>query len=599
MLHSLLLLSVLGQQRLLFHDPAALPAPARLEAMSPEDRAERLRRAERWYTAKVLVRHPDRREKRPFAPLTVEPAPLAGWSIETYPDAKQAQRAAQWMASQGWEVSPLVARRRFRKQAMSTTRQREVNDPLFPKQWHLGADSLNLGAAWDYVTGKGTNIAVVDDGLEISHVDLKENAYPLDSGYHHNFNDGPAGDPTPALIEDHHGTACAGIVAARGFNSEGLAGIAPEARLMGLRLIAGPVTDEMEGQAFAWQPAGTTVHVSSNSWGPGDDGVDGGRQGPLAMAGLAKATRENRDGLGTVVVVSAGNGRKKGDNSSFDAYASSRFAIAVAAINRAGEPSSYSEEGMNVAISAYGGEYFPPDVIWTTNRSGAEANALLKEPGASEAPINYTDSFNGTSAAAPQVSGAVALLLERNPRLHYRDVKEILLTTARRTGLKGGDPFATNGGGFAFSHSFGAGVLNVAKALEAADGWKSLPALTDVSAQQTLELALPDEGTSEPIRFALPDSNLRVEHVEFTVTVTHPLRGDLSFELTSPSGMKSVATRRPNDDTQDFTAYTFTSVRHWGEASSGTWELRLTDSVANGAKGIVKAASLKIYGTAR
>jgi kexin len=444
-------------------------------------------------------------------------------------------------------------------------------------------------------------VVIVDDGLEIGHIDLQDNTYPLETGYHRNFNDGPEGDPNPTTVKAAHGTSCGGIVAARGFNHEGLSGVAPEAKLMGVRLIAGPVTDEAEGLAFGWQPVGTTVHVSSNSWGPDDDGIDGGRQGPLASAGMAKAATANRDGRGTVIVVSAGNGRQKGDNSSFDGYASSRFAMGVGAVNRAGQPSSYSEEGMNVAMSAFGGEFYPPDVIWTTNRSGSEANALLKEPGVSEAPVDYTDSFNGTSAAAPQVSGAVALLLERNPKLHYRDVKEILMSTARSAGLKDGDAFATNGAGFAFSHSFGAGVINVAKALEAADRWNSLGPLVEVSSSQaSLDMAIPDgEGLPEAVKFDLASTNLRVEHVEFTVTVAHPLRGDLSFVLVSPSGMKSIAQRRPNDDTANFTSFTFTSVRHWGETSSGIWELRVTDRVANGSKGTLESATMKVYGTAR
>ena len=119
--------------------------------------------------------------------------------------------------------------------------QRQVNDPLFPKQWHLAGTGVNLGMnnAWDIVTGKGINMTIVDDGLDIAHEDLAPNAYPLQSGYHRNFNDGN-NDPTPKVAETH-GTQCAGLAAAAGFNNVGVIGVAPEARLMGLRLIAGPV----------------------------------------------------------------------------------------------------------------------------------------------------------------------------------------------------------------------------------------------------------------------------------------------------------------------------------------------------------------------
>lgn len=594
-----------------FYDESALPTEERLQSMPPAERKARLRKAERLLTAKILVRNGQRSDKPAVSPLREENSPLDGWTLQTYADPAAALKAIQWMTQQGWQFMPVFARQQASKQAtaFSVPRQREVNDPLFAKQWHLkdaaaGAEAggINLGAAWDYVTGKGINVVVVDDGLEIGHADLKENSYPLDSGYHRNFNEGAESDPNPTAAKDSHGTSCGGIVAARGFNSEGLSGVAPEAKLMGIRLIAGPATDEAEGLAFGWQPEGMTTHVSSNSWGPDDDGIDGGRPGVLAAAGMAKAAGKNRDGLGTVIVVSAGNGRAKGDNSSYDAYSGSRFAIAVGAVAQTGHASSYSEQGMNVAVSAFGGEFSPPEVIWTTNNSGPEAHGLLRErQERSQAPVNYTDSFNGTSAAAPQVSGTVALMLERNPKLSYRDVKEILLSTARRTGLKEGDEFVKNGAGFHFSHSFGAGVINAAKALEAVDSWKSLGPLVEAASQQpALDIAIPDgEGSSEAVKFDLANSDLRVEHVEFTVTVTHPLRGDLSFVLVSPSGMRSIAERRPKDDTADFTSYTFTSVRHWGEASSGTWELRAADAAANGAKGVMKSASLKLYGTAR
>ena len=596
--------------KIVFYDQSALPSEDRLQAMSPMERATRLNKTARWLTEKILVREGQTSTKRLIPTVNEQSSPLAGWTLETYADSATTLKAVQWMSQQGWEFMPVFARQQARRQAtdFSQPRKREVNDPLFAKQWHLfeasggpEAGGINLGAAWDYVTGRGINVTIVDDGLEIAHADLKDNAYPLDSGYHRNFNDGSEKDPSPLTAKESHGTSCAGIVAARGFNSEGLDGVAPEAKLMGIRLIAGPATDEAEGIAFGWQPTGTTVHVSSNSWGPTDDGIDGGRQGALAAAGMAKAATANRDGLGTVVVISAGNGRDKGDNSSFDGYSSSRFAIAVGAVNRAGKPSSYSEEGMNVAVSAFGGEFNAPDVIWTTNNSGAEANALVRENTASQAPVDYTDSFNGTSAAAPQVSGAVALLLERNPKLHYRDVKEILISTARRTGLKDGDPFVKNGGDLLFSHSFGAGLVNVAKALEAADSWKSLGPLAEAtSSQPALDAAIPDgTGFSDAIKFDFGNSNLRVEHVEFTVTVEHPLRGDVGFVLVSPSGMRSIAERRPNDDTANFTAFTLTSVRHWGEVSTGTWELRATDLNANGKAGAIKSASIKLYGTGR
>ncbi len=586
-----------------FYDVQDLPAADKLAAMKEPERSQRMAGARRVMTQKLLV-HMD--ESR-FAALEAgtqavskEASLLKGWMLVSYPDPFTALDAADWMTrTGGWEYIPVFMRQMAKKQAAL---QREVNDPLFPKQGHLSATvepNLNIKNAWDSVTGKGINIAVVDDGLEVNHEDLKPNAYPLESGYHRNFNEGPPNDPSPLKISETHGTACAGLAAAAGFNNLGVIGVAPEAQMMGLRLIAGNSTEEDNGTALAWQPDGLTVHVSSNSWGPPDDGKSGGRVSALQLAGIEKGATNNRGGLGTLYAVSCGNGRQNGDNASYDGFSGSRFAIAVAAVNRDGEQSSYSEDGMNVAISAFGGEQAPPAMMWTTNNSGDEVLAKKNTDfPTSEAPVNYTDAFNGTSAAAPQVSGGIALLLQQNPALGYRDVKEILMKTARRDILKGSDPFTPNTGGFQFSHSFGAGVMNVADALAMATGWTNLGPL--ISAEATAGgVPIPDTGELASVDLDLSNAGkIRVEHVEVMMNVKHGRRGDLAFGIQSPGGMLSEAKARPLDDAADFSDYMFTSVRHWGETSSGVWKFIVRDTNANGVAGELVNVSIKIYGTA-
>ncbi|MBI3680448.1 MAG: S8 family serine peptidase [Acidobacteria bacterium] len=585
-----------------------LPSQQRLDRMTPEERMKRLAVAARYLTEKVLVKGTPEALEPLFeatAPDKHDVSLVAGWRLVTYASPLKALDALRWLSRRPqFEHTPVLARQQsLRATDFSGERKRAVNDPLFLKQWHLTGQPLTigLGAAWDYVTGKGINVTVVDDGLEIDHPDLRDNAYPLSSGYHRNFNSGPNQDPTPSEAKSNHGTACGGLVAARGFNGIGLSGVAPESRLMGLRLIAEAAGDDAEAAAFAWQPAGLVTHVSSNSWGPEDDGKASGRPSALTLAGMEQAATSNRDGLGTVIVISAGNGRQAGDNSSYDGYASSRFAIGVGAVNRKIEPSSFSEQGLNVAISAFGGEFKPPEVLWTTNNSGPEANQLLKTNfETTDAPVDYTDAFNGTSAAAPQVSGAAALLLELNPRLGYRDVKEILMRSATREGLSGGDEFVRNSGGFFFSHSFGAGLLNVARALALAEEWTNLGPLVSVSAVvNDANLVIPDgEVTGAIVRFDLSaQPAIRVEHVEFLVNVAHENRGDVGFLLTSPSGMQSIAEPREKDDTKDFKDFVFTSVRHWGERSTGVWTLGAIDLAKNGAVGGLVNAAIKVYGT--
>lgn len=584
-----------------FYYRGSLPSAEKLAALPEAERNRRLDVARRLMTNRILVRM-DPALYHELAAATrassMTKSLIEGWYTVTYADAFAALDAVQWMTSRGgWEFTPVFARETYVRAL-----KREVTDPLFPRQWHLNPASpfhVNMGDAWDTFTGRGINIAVIDDALEIRHEDFT-NAYPIESGYHRNFKSGPPNDPSPGEAKENHGTYCGGLAAAAGFNGIGVTGVAPESRVMGLRFVGGASDDDAAGVALAWQPEGIITHVSSNSWGPADDGKDDGRVSATQLAGIQRGATTNREGLGTVYAISCGNGRDSGDDNSYDGFSTSRFGIAVAAAARDGKQSSYSENGMGVAITAFGGEFQPPDVLWSTNVSGEEAFRIKAESfPTTEAPINYTDAGNGTSAAAPQVSGAAALLLQANPRLGYRDVKEILMRTARREGLQGSDGFVQNGGGFHFSHSFGAGLLNVSGALAEASRWTNLGPLVSASAVNEVAGDITDGGDFLIRRFDFSQVNMRVEHVEFTVTVKHARRGDLQFSLASPFGTQSNAMPRPNDDNADFTDYVFTSVRHWGESSTGEWLVGVKDTVGNGTAGRVEKITVRLYGTAR
>ncbi len=583
-----------------FYYTGDLPSTERLAALPLAERERRLGVARRVMTAKLHIRMEPGHTSAlaPSRPLAFEKSLVDGWFLVSYADPFAALEAADWLSRQGgFEFSPVFSQVMEKRQTL----QRLPTDPLYPRQWHLQSTDFNLSMknAWDIATGKGINMTIVDDGLDIKHEDLSANAYALGQGLHANFNGGAAEDPSPGKADDNHGTSCAGLAGAVGFNNTGVIGVAPEVGLMGIRLIAGDSAEDANGKAMAWQPNGIITHVSSNSWGPADDGMADGRISSLQLAGLASGAIKNRDGLGTIFVISAGNGRDRGDNQSYDGFSSTRFGIAVGAVNRGGKQSSYSESGVGVAVSAFGGEFAQPDVMWTVNNMGEGAFDIKKEKfPTSEAPINYTDSFNGTSAAAPQVSGAAALLLERNPKLGYRDVKEILMRTANREGLEGDSPFVKNGGDFVLSHSFGAGVINVSAALALASGWTNLGTLL-VNDSEVVGSADIGESGVITTEFDLSASRLRVEHVEISFNVKHANRGDLAFQLVSPSGMTSEVSSRPNDENADFDNYMFTSVMHWGETSTGKWKFVVGDLKKNGIVGKIDNVRLRVYGVAR
>ena len=220
------------------------------------------------------------------------------------------------------------------------------NDPLIGDQWHLhntgqtggiatvDVQVANLWGSWSGAgtRGVGVRVGIVDDGLETAHPDLAANVVvPLGR----NWNGGPMNDPNPRSLDDIHGTAVAGLVGAVGNNGMGVCGVAPEASLVGLRLIAGPITDSQEQAAFEYLMSGpTAIHVKNNSWGGGDDLnhlLDG--PGPLARSALINATATGRSGRGTIFVFAAGNGGLVEENANFDGYANDIHVIAVGAVD--------------------------------------------------------------------------------------------------------------------------------------------------------------------------------------------------------------------------------------------------------------------------
>lgn len=496
-------------------------------------------------------------------------------------------------------AEPMLARQLFRRF--------EPDDPLFAYdaarpgyQWHLrnteenggeaGID-VNVTTAWDTCSGDGVRIGIVDDGLEVGHPDLLANV-DLDNGYDFNDRDG---DPSPGE-KDSHGTACAGVAAARGGNGIGVTGVAPEATLVGLRLIAAPTTDLEEADAFAFRQ--NIIQIKSNSWGPYDGAYGTGGPGPLSLAALENAATTGRDGKGTVFLWAAGNGNYSGDDSNYDGWANTPRAIAVSAINDKGRSSWYSEPGANILVCApsSGGE----QGITTTDRTSSAG--YNEEGGTVEYPdfpeLDYTNTFGGTSSATPAVAGVVALMLEANPALTVRDVQEILVRTAVKN-----DPFnggwVTNGAGYHFHERYGAGLVDASAATAMAATWTNVaPRETRVNTQTGLALAIPDAeetGASHIFPVASGD-NLRLEHVTVHVKATHPYAGNLEWRLTSPSGVTARLARARFNDTSEDLDWTFMATHFWGERSEGDWTLEVIDRMVDYA-GTLDEATITFHGT--
>ena len=521
------------------------------------------------------------------------PAYAPGWVVMTAPDPFAALDAMVNLRTVREVASADVLL------AKQQSRRALPNDPLAANQWHLkrsgtavaGSD-LNIDSTWNYPAGPGTRgtgirIGVVDDGLQTAHPDLSPN---VDTVNDKDWNGGDA-DPNPGTGDDH-GTACAGNAAARGDNGIGVTGTAPEATLVGMRLIAATVTDAQEAEAMAYLP--DLIQIKSNSWGPDDTGMVLEGPGPLTLAAFQSTTTTGRNNKGNIILWAGGNGGEATDNSNYDGYANSIYTIAIGATDSAGRRASYSEPGANLVACAPSSGDTGTLGITTVDRTGtAGYNTASSASGG-----DYTNDFGGTSSATPTAAGIVALMLQKNPSLGWRDVQEILIRTAVKPPASTG--WVDNAAGFHFNHNFGAGLIDATAAVNLAGSWTNLAAANSATSTQSgLSAAIPNNNTTGVTRtFDLSSSNLRVEQITLTLSATHSARGNLDITLTSPGGMTSKLAEVHGDTGANYSNWTFSSVRHWGETSTGTWTLKVADlsSTSNSTGGTLTAAELKLYG---
>lgn len=540
--------------------------------------AERNPTTRRLLTRKVRIQAEPGADLAALAAAAGSPVPQAvphapGWFLVEADGIDGAlDLAERWRKVPGVRAADALLARRQQKKWVP-------NDTLFSQQWHLvntgqgggtaGID-VNVTNVWDAYRGTNLLIGIVDDGLQLTHTDLWQS---VNTAIDWDWN-GDDADPSPNVAnEDFHGTACAGVAAGKGNNGRGVSGAAPEATLVGYRLIGGEADDAMEASAMATN--NHLVFLKSNSWGPYDDGRRKEAPGTLTQAAISNAATTGRGGRGTILVWAGGNGYQEYDDSNYDGYANSIYTIAVAAIADDGVRSWYSETGANLVVAApsSGGA---TDVV-TTDLMGNDGYNYAGASG-ELADANYTQTFGGTSSAAPLVAGILALVLEANPDLGWRDVQEILIRTATKNDAANAD-WRTNSAGFAFNHSYGSGLINAREAVALAQTWSNLGPQERVTVVQTnLNRAIPDADAAGITQlFAVASSDLRVEHVTVTLSATHTYRGDLAITLTSPSGMQSRLSEQHNDSNDGYTAWTFSSVRHWGEPAEGTWTLKVAD----------------------
>ena len=432
-----------------------------------------------------------RRQKRQFGFETLEDRRVMANGMQVWDGTFQFQNYSSNTAS---GAAAIAADELYWQSLMANASPRgEVTtnsiptDPMLANQWHLintgqavgtpdwqpiyGVPGMDINVAPVWVkgyTGAGVVIAVIDTGVQTNHPDLAANISTTIPGYNV-AQSGSNANPTPNQQGGAHGTAVAGIIAAVANNGIGGTGIAPGASIVPIRLLAPTQNQNATVDAFRYRIQ--DIDITNNSWGSATPRA----LAPLSVAEV-QALRDSivfgRGGLGVIHVFSSGNsgasnffpgfgGNDGADSSIYDGWKNSRYTITVGGfdhdgeyLNEDGTITSYPEAGANVLIVAPTGSngnfpYIGDDEgigsgIWTTDLTGTRASGLggmNVPPHPTQGEIydrdfypdaDYTSRMNGTSASAPMVSGVIALMLEANPNLTWRDVQEILVRSAKQ-----------------------------------------------------------------------------------------------------------------------------------------------------------------------
>ncbi|MBM4231122.1 MAG: choice-of-anchor D domain-containing protein [Gammaproteobacteria bacterium] len=514
-------------------------------------------------------------------------------------------------------------------------------DPLLPNQWHLrntgqnsfsslpptAGNDINVAGAWAAgLSGRGVKVAVVDSGLEIGHEDLSDN---VDVSKSLNLVNG-SNNPSSTGAYDH-GTQVAGIIAASAFNNKGGRGVAYGARLRGYNLLAdGANTLDNKSKALGGDSVSSDNDVFNQSFGIGANSVNKSLQPFNNFDGEINYNITTlRGGRGALGVQSAGNEfeDQRGDRSTCayanqfgiscghvatDTRRASTYPIIVGAMAADGKKSSYSTTGASIWIAAPGGEYgwsasyvsssnlnrFKPAIVTTTS-SGcsnySQAFNALDSRGANSlsAQCQYTAKMNGTSAAAPVVSGVVALMLEANPQLTWRDVKHILANTATvvdasfqpisYTGLLSSGPltleqgWVRNSAGYYFHNWYGFGQVNAAQAVAMAKDYKtSLPPRKDgpiFTLRATQNIVIPPQSSYSFTANFTSGLNV-IEGVVLFMNFDTPAVFCNQIEVTSPSGTKSILLNAAAGFTQTgVREVRLASNAFYGESPVGVWRV--------------------------
>jgi MYXO-CTERM domain-containing protein len=407
-------------------------------------------------------------------------------------DAIGAALAAEQLAGVRW-AEPDLLREVVRHQNIP-------NDPEQGRQWHLnsanGRGDVNADTAWATTTGSPETIVGVFEvgGFDMAHPDLEGNivggfdwadgdddpSAECRSGQYFESRRAP-GCPDDQPYFESHGTAVAGLIGARTNGRDGV-GVCPDCSLYLVRMSAREALRSINAAGAYRRAADDGVAIINNSWGPAENASF-----PLSVAereAFDYISLDARDGKGVALVFSAGNVFQPATNNPYNAY---QHSIVISASTRVDDFACYSSYGEVIDLAGPSMGCFRDEPgVGTTDISG---------PGGYDEGA-FTDTFSGTSAAAPIVTGVAGLVLSANPDITAQQLRLILQAGATKItadkhdwnaeiGRSLAQEFAYNDAGF--SLGFGYGRVDAAGALAALEAGMQTGAICDAACPQCID----------------------------------------------------------------------------------------------------------------
>lgn len=508
-------------------------------------------------------------------------------------------------------------------------------DPMYSGQaWVY--DMINVRPVWErQIFGNGVRVRINDNGVDASHLEFA-GRFDIDSSCDSYLPPQQNGNSLPSS----HGTSVAAIVGAGANNGECSVGIAPEVTLSACYAFDGSNFLDVKVDTYdisqnsygidgcqvrqrRLQSGGTCPFTYSFSsaypcsfcdFSSGSQNFDRNCEEAIVshcqrhyendvlgcsefldviLGGnclydvlderernaLTKGIYEGRDGKGVIYVFAAGNAFSRGDDTNTQIFTKTRFVLSVGAVGKDGRHARYSTPGTSLFITAPGGDFENASNLITAGVGGT-----------------CRDAGSGTSFSCPVISGVIALMLEANPELTWRDVQNILAITSTPVADPNDDTAQRNGVGIWHSNLYGFGIVNAAAAVEVSLDWENVGTeIMLVEESGPLSLPIVDSSnkvTESMITVDTGESNMVVESVVAQLDLDYVARGHLEVVLTSPQGMKSVLHpgRRPENTLLDTDQrWKLLTVRTWGEDPNGEWTLSIVDLKAGDAGECVSA----------